>query len=352
MPIIHHPSQLNRAWAERIIHRHIPEGQIKQVKPAQIITGTTTRIRVQVDHSHPEQFPKLWFIKIPSLNWKARVITALPQLLTTEIRFYQQFHGQLPVLTPNPLASVTRLSGSTLVLNDVCEAGYRAGQPEDILTETQIFAFSQQLAKLHAYFWNQVDQNPAFAWLDGSIRQLEDKLGTIMAWPLMKLGLKKAGPLIPDELHAPALNYAKQRKKIMALTSQGNKTLVHHDCHPGNLFWIDSQPGLLDWQMVRIGEGIGDLGYFFATGLEPDQQAVYIKTLIEHYLDHLHQEGIKTPGFKTVQQQFKTHLCYPFEAMTLTLAIGGLMEQKSLQTTLHRCTSAVKLGQAFQSISI
>ncbi len=172
----------------------------------------------------------------------------------------------------------------------------------------------------------------------------------VLAWPLMKQGLAKAGTLIPEALHSPALRYAKQRKKIMAITSQGQQTLIHHDCHPGNLFWADNQPGLLDWQMVRTGEGIGDLAYFFATGLEPDQQAAYGNSLIEHYLDHLHQEGIKSPKLKTVQQQFKTHLCYPFEAMTLTLAIGSLMEQQALQTTLRRCTSAVQLWQAFESI--
>jgi aminoglycoside phosphotransferase (APT) family kinase protein len=56
----------------------------------------------------------------------------------------------------------------------------------------------------------------------------------------------------------------------MRALALGPKTLVHHDCHPGNLFWTQSQPGFLDWQLIRLGEGIGDIAYFLATALEPE----------------------------------------------------------------------------------
>jgi Ser/Thr protein kinase RdoA (MazF antagonist) len=31
----------------------------------------------------------------------------------------------------------------------------------------------------------------------------------------------------------------------MRLLNQGTQTIIHHDCHPGNLFWHDKTPGLL-----------------------------------------------------------------------------------------------------------
>jgi hypothetical protein len=58
----------------------------------------------------------------------------------------------------------------------------------------------------------------------------------VLALPLMQLGLKQAGAVIPKTLHAPALDYACQRSKIMAALNHGPTTLIHHDLHPGNFY--------------------------------------------------------------------------------------------------------------------
>jgi hypothetical protein len=52
--------------------------------------GTITRVRVAVEHNGPETLPRRWFVKLPSRSWRARCITALPRLLQTEVRFYQE----------------------------------------------------------------------------------------------------------------------------------------------------------------------------------------------------------------------------------------------------------------------
>lgn len=124
-----------------------------------------------------------------------------------------------------------------------------------------------QLARFHACFRHDTAIQDRYPWLADSVRRLEDLLGSILAVPLMKRGLKKAGNLIPPELHEPALRYAKNRKKAMVFLGAAPQTLTHHDCHPGNLF-RQTEPGsigFLDWQLVRLGDGIGDLAYLLAT---------------------------------------------------------------------------------------
>jgi hypothetical protein len=37
---------------------------------------------------------------------------------------------------------------------------------------------------------------------------------------------------------------------------------------PAIFFGTDSEPGFLDWQLVRMGEGVGDVAYFLATALD------------------------------------------------------------------------------------
>jgi hypothetical protein len=103
--------------------------------------------------------------------------TALPRLLHNEIRFYGEFTEAFPVNRPSILAAQSRLGlGSTLVLTDVTEFGASPGRPGDALTATQAGLIVEQLAYLHARFWNKLNLSQHAGWLANPIRQLEDAL--------------------------------------------------------------------------------------------------------------------------------------------------------------------------------
>ena len=183
-------------------------------------------------------------MKLPSLSWRAKTITALPRLLPTEVRFYKELAPVIPINKPQVLAAHSRIGkGSTLVINDVTEINAVAGYPGDALSAAQAHKVVAHLARCHAHFINKVARDPSLLWLAGPIRRLEDGLGTALAVPLMKRGLQLAGDVIPPSLHKPALEYARNRKAIMRFLSVGTPTLIHHDCHPGNLFWQHDEPG-------------------------------------------------------------------------------------------------------------
>jgi aminoglycoside phosphotransferase (APT) family kinase protein len=101
-----------------------------------------------------------------------------------------------------------------------------------------------------------------------------------------------AGDFIPAKHHGPALHYARHRSKAMGFLAGGCHTLVHHDCHPGNLFWHQSQPGFLDWQLVRTGEGISDVAYFLATALDPGTRRLHEASLLARYVQVLLDNGV------------------------------------------------------------
>jgi hypothetical protein len=206
-----------------------------------------------------------------TLAWRARLITALTRLLHTEVRFYQEIALAVPLARLNILAAQSKPGwGSTLVFNDVTESGAVPGCPGDALTAAQAALVVEKLAHFHARFWNRAHLDRNYRWLINPVRRVENSLGSVLTVPLMERGLRQAGAFVPAALHAPALRYARRRSDIMRFLNEGPQTLIHRDCHPGNLFWHDTQPGLLDWQLVRIGEGIGDAAYFMATALEPE----------------------------------------------------------------------------------
>lgn len=345
--IIRHPRQLTVAWAQKIVSHFAASAEVFNVNVIALDVGTTTRIQLHVDHNGPDQIPRNWFIKLPSLTWRARAITALPRLLATEVHFYQHIVPQVPLQTAAVLAAASNLlTGSTLVIGDINEIGAQPGQAGQALTAAQAEAVVKQLAKFHGQFWNPNQQHPHLQRLAGPTRALEDLLGSILAVPLMKLGLQKAANLIPATLQLPAVGYARQRRRIMAVLNQGPQTLIHRDCHPGNFFWHDNQPGFLDWQLVRIGEGMADVAYLLATALEADVRRAHETDLIKTYATELKIQGIAC-DFDQLWPRYQLHLCYPFEAMLLTLAIGGLMEPLSNRIMLSRAAQAVADHQVF-----
>jgi hypothetical protein len=350
--IVKKPRELNVNWAQNILNSH-PDYRLKKininnVEVLSVDVGTTTRVRLEVSHDGSLDVPKRWFVKIPSLSKRARIITALPQLLPTEIRFYNELAASAPVNKPNLLSAHSRLGfGSTLVLNDVSETGAIPGHVGDALSVEQARLVIEQLALFHAHFKSKAKNDPGFRWLAGPKRKLEDQLGAALAVPLMKRGIRLASDWVATKLHNPAIQYARYRKQAMQFLSRGEQTLVHHDCHPGNLFWQNGHPGFFDWQMVRIGEEISDVSYFLATALKPETRRLHEFDLLSQYHRIMIANHPATTDFSNLLNRYRAHLVYPFEAMVVTLAVGGMMHLESNLEMLNRAAQAVDDHDSF-----
>jgi len=346
-----HPNDLTINWAQRVVNLLYPDTTVLNISIVSVDIGTTTRIRVVVKHDNPEVPTQRWFIKLPSLTWQARLITALPRLLLTEVRFYNKLASTAPINVPDFVAAQSKFGvGATLILFDIAESGATHGMPNDALTITKATAVVKQLAKFHAHFWNKVHSNQTYRWLAGPVRRLEDHLGMALSVPLMKRGLRLAGELIPPTLHAPAIRYARNRRKVMRFLSGSPQTLIHHDCHPGNLFWNQSQPGLLDWQLIRFGEGVSDIAYFLSTALKPEIRRLHEDNLLTFYKKELINNGVSSSDIGNLQQRYRAHIIYPFEAMIVTLAIGGMMSLEHNYELLSRTIAAIEHHDVFSVI--
>lgn len=339
--LIRSPNDVTTAWAQRVVDGQMPGVKVGRVDITSIDVGTTTRIRLQVSHDGPDSLPSHWFVKLPSLNWRARAITALPRLLAREIYFYNSLAKELPVKMPTPLAAQNSgFKGSALVLADLKHSGAVPGRSDDSLTVLQARNMLGQLAGLHAQYWGKTQIDPRYDWLGHSVRRTENRLATVMAVPLMEMGFRRAGQSVPPSLRPSALMYARYRDEATRLLTDGTQTLVHYDCHPGNLFWRQAEPGLLDWQLVRSGEGIGDVAYCLATALAPEIRRRHEQELLGHYHQMLLEQGVDL-SFERLLERYRLHLVYPFEAMLVTLAIGGMMDEQTNLMLIERASSAV-----------
>ena len=351
--LVRQPGDLTIDWAQRVVNHHHSHIVVANVDVVSVDVGTTTRIRVNVEHNDRSILPGQWFVKLPSMAWQARLITALPRLLHTEVRFYNEVARSISVTVPRFLAAQSELGkGSTLVLSDLTEFGAVPGNTGDALTFSQAASVVEQLATFHARFWNKENLDHTHRWLAGPVRRLEDFLGTALAVPLMKRGLHKAGELVPSALHIQAVHYARHRRQAMRFLTEAPQTVVHHDCHAGNLFWNQSQPGLLDWQMVRLGEGISDIAYFLSTALSTEIRRVHEASLIALYAQGLEENGVTGIDVNQLLQRYRAHLIYPFEAMVVTLAVGGMMNPEINHELIRRTAAAVEDLDAFAALPI
>lgn len=349
--VVSRPRDLSPHWAQSIVDQHVERVNVFAVNLRSIDIGTSTRLRIDVEHDAGPRIPRRWFVKTPSLAFKPRLITTLPRFLHKEVSFYRSLSAQMPVRLPSVLAAESFLGrGSTLVLGDLTESNFKPGMAGEALSAEQAGQVVENLAKLHSRYQNDGKLLLAQHWLQGFSYDIENHMGSLLAVPLMKQGLRTAGELIAGKLHSSALTYAANRKHIKRVLAAGPQTLVHYDCHPGNLFWNGSEPGFLDWQLVRMGEGIGDVAYFLATALQPEIRRHHEQQLIARYAAHLSTNGLRDVDEQTLFRRYRKHLVYPFEAMVITLAIGDMMDRNSNIEMIKRAAAAVEDHDSFARV--
>lgn len=346
--LVRRPTDVSVQWAQRIVNRFAPSAKVSKVHVDSIDVGTSTRIRLEVEHDASDIVPMRWFVKTPSLKLKSRVITALPRFLHKEVSFYRTLSTKVPVKLPRILAAESCFGrGSTLVMSDLTEHDLRPGKVADALTPEQASRVISRLAQLHGRYWNKQAMLKHYPWLNDFSHRVENHMGSLLAVTLMRQGLRRAGSHIAESLHRPALRYAANRRLFKQALGLGVKTLVHYDCHPGNIFWDDNEPGFLDWQLVRWGEGVGDVAYFLATALDPNIRRAHEKSLLNQYVSDLLAAGAEHVDDQQIFRRYQQHLVYPFEAMTVTLAIGGMMHRESNVEMIKRAAAAVEDHDSF-----
>ncbi|MBF0475853.1 MAG: phosphotransferase [Deltaproteobacteria bacterium] len=344
--LVKDPKHLTMDWAQSVLQLHDANGTVSSLKVITIHSGTTTRVQLAVNHDS-QHVARKWFVKLPSRTWQARVITALPRLLKTEALFYKQLSRIVPLNLATCLAARSQWgSGTIIVLADVSEQGGVAGIPGDVLKIQQAYVAVEQLARFHAFFWQDKTLKTKYPWIADSV------LGSALSVPLMQRGLQKAGNWVDQKLYEPALQYAKNRKKVMAFLNDAPQTLTHHDCHAGNLFWKqDGSVGFLDWQLVRLGDGIGDVAYLLTTTLTPELRRQHESDLITLYSEVLSAYGI-TLHSEELMLRYRAHCCYTFEAMVVTLAIGGMMDSTTNLELIRRTSVAIMDLNSFAALPL
>jgi aminoglycoside phosphotransferase (APT) family kinase protein len=234
------------------------------------------------------------------------------------------------------------------VLEDLVAAGAKFARLGDVLDRTRAEAVIDALADLHASYWGDPRLDDGWPWLRPLLDRFEARAGQAVAPTLVRRGLRLARGAVPDELRRPMRGYARRRSAVISALDRAPRTLLHNDCHPGNLaFGAGGRVWLVDWQLVRAGPWARDVAYFCATALDVADRAAWERDLLARYLGRLDHQGVEAPPFDEAWLDYRRHLVYPFEAMVVTLALGVMQPELRVRPVVARTAAAVAAHDAF-----
>jgi hypothetical protein len=292
------------------------------------------------------------FVKTPSRSRVARTVVGLLRLARAEIGFYRDAAPAVPLVVPQSLSVCGERGSFAIVLDDLVTAGAETTELGQELAIDVVEAALVALAEVHGTFWEDRRLAPdGWSWCRSFVPAGEASVGWLLAPALSARGRYRAARSLPDDLRRGLARFAVRRTPMLRGLDRGPRTLLHHDCHSGNLARL---PGgrvvLFDWQLVRAGPWASDVAYLVATSLATDQRRAHERRLLERYLDALSAAGGRPPALAEAWHGYVANLVYPLEAMVMTLALGAMQPAGAVESVVRRTSAAVADHDAFAAL--
>ncbi len=309
--------------------------------------GTTSRTRVKVRLADGGQ--RVLFVKTAPRSLVARGVVSLIGLGRAESGFYRDAAPAVPLVVPRSYTVPDAPGPFPLVLEDLVTGGAATSQLGDELPIGVVERAVVALADVHGTFWEDRRlASDGWSWCRPFVPAVEAGVGWLLAPALSALGRRRTGRTLPDDIRSGLARYAVRRTPTMRRLDRGPRTLVHHDCHPGNLArFPDGRVVLFDWQLVRAGPWASDVGYLLTTALSTGDRRAHERRLLDCYLDALLDAGGRPPAAAEAWRAYVANLVYPLEAMVVTRALGAMQPAGAVERVVARAAAAVADHDAF-----
>ncbi|HQQ75369.1 MAG TPA: phosphotransferase [Pseudomonadales bacterium] len=222
----------------------------------------------------------------------------IKSIYINETRFYLQLSHECGITTPQALGGGydTDSGAYGLLLEDLSLQGATfpnvTNNPDPV---AHVSAVIEQLATLHARFW----QSPRFAtdlaWveshLQGPVSELLAMSMPIVCGEELKQVAFKRDMIASVGMTLPQL--IEGTKALQQHQATLPQTFVHGDTHLGNTYGLPGgRAGLIDWQLCVRGYGMHDVSYIINTGLPVAERRQHERALLQQYRDSLQRHGV------------------------------------------------------------
>jgi hypothetical protein len=245
-----------------------------------------------------------------------------------EARLYRDLTFELPVRVPRAWYSEFEGTGTgdddryVMVLEDLEASGCRFPTRDDPDIEARIFDIVDNLARLHAQYWESPRFEPRgdLDWIAPRATGSGDG-----GAGMVRMAIDNLAERLPAGFVDVARTYVDTAPEVMRRFREGECTLVHGDPHLGNLFVDGDDPrrtGFLDWAMLARAPGVRDVAYVLANSTPTDLRRAHEQALLARYCEFLGEHGITlTPD--RAWEQYRLFTIYGWCSATCTAAMGS-----------------------------
>ena len=220
-------------------------------------------------------------------------------LYENEVAVYRNLRPSAFLEAPMTLGGAHDRSTNALLLlmEDLRDRGAEFASVTIPTTLERMRSLLDQLATLHARYWNSPELESSLVWMEAHTRgriceqfnnpqivprfiahQVESEL-------FKKEMVERLGTTV-DELY--------RRFQLVQRHQAGlPQTVCHGDTHIGNTYILPGdKAGLLDWQLACKGFAMHDVSYAIATALSVGQRRQHERELLTYYRDQLLAKGV------------------------------------------------------------
>jgi hypothetical protein len=308
-------ADLTAKWFSEILERAVDEVDVLDHH-----SGTTGRAHVAL-RGEPG-VPATVFVKLAPFDERQRQFVAMIGMGVTEARFYRDLAVEMPVRVPRSWFADTDGDRYVMVLEDLVASGCRFPNPDDDDMAVRARDIVEQLAALHAQYWetDRFEGDGDLAWL--AERGTGDTGGGAT---FIRMAVDTLGDRLGPEFHRIADLYLARTADIVALWNRGERTLVHGDPHLGNLF-VDpragDRTGFLDWAVIGRSPGLRDVAYVLCNSVPAAVRETEERSLVERYCELLADRGIDLAP-EAAWEQYRLFAVYSWVSATATAGMGS-----------------------------
>ena len=342
---------IDAAWLQRALETEYPGIQVASCEFMGGHSGTTTRERIGFTVSNAQAFPDLpetLFLKITPNSFGTKVFAGLFGLGRSEVGFYDHIAQDVPIPVPRSFCARSAKHGGRFIilLEDLIARGCHFPQGDIDLGQAR--AVVQCLGRLHAAFWESPRFATDLAWLRSHENRSNIGVEALMSSranaPSIKRYSEQLSPAVREQTHKIHVH----REALETYWSGGPRTLIHGDCHMGNLFFEGSEAGYFDWQVVQRGQGIRDISYFLTNSVTTELRRKAEEELLDLYIETLRIGGVRGDGIdpKWVWERYRAHCLYTWISSSVTAATPGLQPVEVARAAMQRSSAAIDDHQA------
>lgn len=233
-----------------------------------------------------------------------------------ETRFMAELDPQTETRTPHTYC--TRLEGDLFLILMEDMTDYEVGSQVTGATLAQTELAIDELAKLHAPFWNRVD---ALDWVPGIAGSYHaDNMFNLsqVGYPVM---LERFGDVVTKGYSNLGEDYLQRIPALQAYMMSAPLTLCHGDYRMENLLYgvrPEHDPvAVLDWQGPLKARGMNDVTLFTGQSTQTEVRRVHERELLERYVDGLARRGVKDLDMDAAWEDYRRAVLYNWVYVTV-----------------------------------